>query len=58
MCFSDVPSYEELLFITDAAVNIAPDLETKADIVQNAIDLHIGLGLANLAWRYFRPWSR
>jgi phosphate acetyltransferase len=40
-----VPSYEELLFITDAAVNIFPDLDTKADIVQNAIDLHIGLGL-------------
>ncbi|NYT23412.1 phosphate acetyltransferase [Alcaligenaceae bacterium] len=41
----DVPSYGELLFITDAAVNIFPDLETKADIVQNAIDLHHGLGL-------------
>ena len=41
----DVPRYEELLFITDAAVNIMPDLETKADIVQNAIDLHTGLGL-------------
>jgi len=41
----DVPNYEELLFITDAAVNIFPDLETKADIVQNAIDLHLGLGL-------------
>lgn len=40
-----VPSYDELLFITDAAVNIFPDLETKADIVQNAIDLHLGLGL-------------
>jgi len=41
----DVPSYDELLFITDAAVNIFPDLDTKADIVQNAIDLHLGLGL-------------
>lgn len=41
----DVPSYDELLFITDAAVNIFPDLQTKADIVQNAIDLHHGLGL-------------
>ncbi len=41
----DVPNYDELLFITDAAVNIFPDLETKADIVQNAIDLHHGLGL-------------
>jgi len=41
----DVPNYPELLFITDAAINIFPDLETKADIVQNAIDLHRGLGL-------------
>jgi phosphotransacetylase/acyl dehydratase len=41
----DVPSYPKPLFVTDAAVNIAPDLETKADIVQNAIDLFRGLGL-------------
>ena len=41
----DVPSYPEPLFITDAAINIFPDLETKADICQNAIDLHLGLGL-------------
>jgi phosphate acetyltransferase len=41
----DVPSYPDPLFITDAAVNIFPDLETKRDIVQNAIDLHRGLGL-------------
>ncbi len=41
----DVPSYSEPLFITDAAVNIFPDLDAKRDIVQNAIDLHIGLGL-------------
>jgi len=41
----DVPTYPEVLFVTDAAINIFPDLETKRDIVQNAIDLHIGLGL-------------
>ena len=41
----DVPSYPEPLFITDAAVNIFPDLETKADICRNAVDLHLGLGL-------------
>jgi len=41
----DVPTYSEALFITDAAVNIAPDLDAKVDIVQNAIDLHQGLGL-------------
>lgn len=43
----DVPTYPEPLFITDAAINIFPDLETKRDIVQNAIDLHIGLGLGS-----------
>lgn len=41
----DVPTYPFPLFITDAAINIFPDLATKADIVQNAIDLHRGLGL-------------
>jgi len=41
----DVPSYPEPLFITDAAINIFPDLDTKADIVRNVIDLHRGLGL-------------
>jgi phosphate acetyltransferase len=40
-----VPTYPFPLFITDAAVNIVPDLTTKIDIVQNAIDLHLGLGL-------------
>jgi phosphate acetyltransferase len=35
----DVPTYPKPLFITDAAVNIFPTLEHKADIVQNAIDL-------------------
>ncbi|MBB6455475.1 MULTISPECIES: bifunctional enoyl-CoA hydratase/phosphate acetyltransferase [Acetobacter] len=40
-----VPGYEKLLFVTDAAINISPDLSTKRDIVQNAIDLHTGLGL-------------
>lgn len=41
----DVPGHARPLFITDAAVNIFPDLPTKADIVANAIDLHRGLGL-------------
>jgi phosphate acetyltransferase len=40
-----VPTYPEPLLITDAAVNIAPDLKTKVDIVQNAIDLALGLGI-------------
>lgn len=39
-CFvMDVPGHDDALIITDAAVNIAPDLKAKADIVQNAIDL-------------------
>ena len=39
-CFvMDVPSYAETLIVTDAAVNIAPTLEDKVDIIQNAIDL-------------------
>jgi len=42
----DVPGRDHLLFITDAAVNIAPDLAAKADIVQNAIDLACALGVA------------
>ena len=39
----DVPGHSDVLFITDAAVNIAPDLEAKRDIVQNAIDLVLAL---------------
>ncbi len=41
----DVPTYAETLFITDAAVNIFPDLDAKRDIVQNAIDLFAAVGL-------------
>ena len=41
----DVPGHSHTLFITDAAVNIAPDLDAKRDIIQNAIDLFAGLGL-------------
>ena len=41
----DVPTYAETLFITDAAINIAPDLDAKRDIVQNAIDLYVQIGL-------------
>lgn len=41
----DVPTHHQTLFITDAAVNIAPDLMAKRDIIQNAIDLFVGLGL-------------
>ena len=41
----DVPGQPQPLFITDAAVNIAPDLATKMDICQNAIDLARSLGM-------------
>ena len=41
----DVPTYPRPLFITDAALNIYPDLEAKCDIVQNAIDLAHILGI-------------
>jgi phosphotransacetylase len=42
----DVPTYHKVLVVTDAAINIAPTLEEKADICQNAIDLAISLGVA------------
>jgi phosphate acetyltransferase len=41
----DVPSYPRMLLVTDAAINIAPDARTKADIAQNAIDLARVLGV-------------
>jgi phosphotransacetylase len=41
----DVPTYHKVLIITDAAINIAPTLEDKVDICQNAIDLARALGL-------------
>jgi phosphotransacetylase len=41
----DVPTYHKVLIITDAAINIAPTLEDKVDICQNAIDFAISVGL-------------
>jgi phosphate acetyltransferase len=41
----DVPTYHKVLIVTDAAINIAPTLEEKVDICQNAIDLAITLGV-------------
>jgi phosphate acetyltransferase len=40
----DVPTYTETLLVTDAAINIFPDLDCKRDIVQNAIDLYTQIG--------------
>jgi len=42
----DVPTYHKVLIVTDAAINIAPTLEDKVDICQNAIDLAISLGVS------------
>jgi phosphate acetyltransferase len=45
-CFIlDVPNHDNILIITDAAINIFPTLEDKVDIVQNAIDLAHALGV-------------
>jgi phosphotransacetylase len=41
----DVPTYHKVLIVTDGAINIAPTLEDKADILQNAIDLARSLGV-------------
>jgi phosphate acetyltransferase len=47
----DVPTYAETLFVTDAAINIFPDLDAKRDIVQNVVDLftQVGLGTPRVA---------
>jgi len=47
----DVPNHSDALFITDAAINIFPDLDVKRDIIQNAIDLFtlVGLGTPRVA---------
>ncbi len=42
----DAPSLPELILVTDAAINIAPTLDDKVDIVQNAIDVALALGIA------------
>jgi phosphate acetyltransferase len=44
----DVPSYADTVFVTDAAINIFPDLDCKRDIVQNAIDLFVQAGFGTL----------
>jgi phosphotransacetylase len=41
----DIPTYHKVLMVTDAAITIAPTLEDKVDICQNAIDLAISLGV-------------
>ncbi|MEM9103486.1 MAG: phosphate acetyltransferase [Pseudomonadota bacterium] len=47
-CFIiDVPNHKHTVIVTDAAINIAPSLEVKVDIVQNAIDMAIDLGIVH-----------
>ena len=47
----DVPAYTETVFVTDAAINIAPDLDAKRDIIQNAVDLFNQAGFQTLPER-------
>ena len=51
-------SYPRPFIITDAAINIAPTLEIKADIVRNAIDLAHAIGVAEPRVPSWRPWRR
>jgi phosphate acetyltransferase len=44
----DVPAYADTVFVTDAAINIFPDLDCKRDIIQNAIDLFTQGGFGSL----------
>lgn len=41
----DIPGYDRLLFMTDGAMNIAPDLGQKVQIIQNAVDAALAVGL-------------
>ena len=43
----EVPAYPKPLLVSDAAINIAPDLEMKADIIRNAVDVARALGVAH-----------
>jgi phosphate acetyltransferase len=44
----DVPAYTETVFVTDAAINIFPDLDAKRDIIQNAVDLFNEVGFGTM----------
>ena len=45
VCIFEVETYGKLLFITDAGININPDLKQKAEIIQNAVNVAIALGI-------------
>jgi phosphate acetyltransferase len=44
----DVPAYTDTVFVTDAAINIFPDLDAKRDIIQNAVDLFNQAGFGTM----------
>src|SRR3954469_15379586 len=44
----DVPAYADTIFVTDAAINIFPDLDAKRDIIQNAVDLFNQAGFGTM----------
>jgi len=52
------PAYSETILITDAAINIFPDLDGKRDIVQNAIDLYNQAGFGTSPRSPFSRRSR
>ena len=54
----DVPTYHKVLIVTDGAINIAPTLEDKADICQNAIDLCHFHSASNARRSRFSPLSK
>jgi phosphate acetyltransferase len=54
----EVPAYPKPLLVTDAAINIAPSLEDKADIVRNAVELAQALGVASRVWPSCPPSRR
>ncbi len=43
----EVDGFDRLIFVTDAAMNIAPDLQQKADIIQNAVDVATRIGVSS-----------
>lgn len=45
LCIFEVESYEKLIFISDAGINIRPELKQKAEIIQNSVNVAIALGI-------------
>jgi phosphotransacetylase len=54
---ADLVSYHKLLFVTDAAINISPDLMQKAAIIQNAVDLRASCVSRRRKWPPSRRWK-